>query len=43
MVVADSVVRILPSASEVRLGIAMSALGTPFFLMLLYKLRREVA
>lgn len=43
VVVADSVVRILPSASEVRLGIAMSALGTPFFLMLLYKLRREVA
>jgi iron complex transport system permease protein len=43
VVVADSVVRILPSAAEVRLGIAMSALGAPFFLALLFRMRREVA
>ncbi len=43
VVLADSLVRILPSISEVRLGIAMSVLGAPFFLMLLYKMRREVA
>ncbi|MBB6122524.1 FecCD family ABC transporter permease [Sphingobium subterraneum] len=43
VILADSAVRILPSASEVRLGIAMSALGTPFFLALLYKMRRDIA
>lgn len=43
VVVADSLVRILPSISEVRLGIAMSSLGAPFFLALLFRLRREVA
>jgi iron complex transport system permease protein len=41
VVVADCVVRILPSVAEVRLGIAMAALGTPFFLILLMKMRRE--
>jgi iron complex transport system permease protein len=41
VVVADCLVRILPSTSEVRLGIAMAALGTPFFLALLFKMRRE--
>jgi iron complex transport system permease protein len=41
VVLADCLVRILPSASEVRLGIAMAALGTPFFLLLLFKMRRE--
>jgi iron complex transport system permease protein len=43
VVLADCLVRILPSTSEVRLGIAMASLGTPFFMMLLFKLRREVA
>jgi iron complex transport system permease protein len=43
VVLADCLVRILPSTSEVRLGIAMSSLGTPFFMMLLFKMRREVA
>ncbi len=42
VVVADAVVRILPSVSEVRLGIAMAVLGAPFFMVLLYKMRREV-
>lgn len=40
---ADSAVRILPSVSELRLGIAMSLLGAPFFMMLLFKMRRELA
>lgn len=43
VVLADCLVRILPSTSEVRLGIAMACLGTPFFMMLLCKMRREVA
>jgi iron complex transport system permease protein len=43
VVVADSLVRILPSTAELRLGIAMSALGAPFFLALLFRMRREVA
>jgi iron complex transport system permease protein len=43
VVTADSVVRMLPSVSEMRLGIAMSSLGAPFFLVLLFHLRREVA
>ena len=43
VVIADCVVRILPSVSEVRLGIAMSVLGAPFFMALLFKMRREVA
>lgn len=43
VVLADCCVRILPSASELRLGIAMSLLGAPFFLALLFKMRREVA
>jgi iron complex transport system permease protein len=43
VVTADSLVRMLPSVSEMRLGIAMSSLGAPFFLVLLFHLRREVA
>ncbi|QOV94715.1 iron ABC transporter permease [Novosphingobium sp. ES2-1] len=43
VVLADSLVRLLPSASEMRLGIAMSSLGAPFFLALLFRVRREVA
>ena len=43
VVLADSLVRVLPSASEMRLGIAMSSLGAPFFLALLFRMRREVA
>lgn len=43
LVVADSLVRILPSMTEMRLGIAMSSLGAPFFLALLFRMRREVA
>jgi iron complex transport system permease protein len=43
VVLADMLVRILPSVSEVRLGIAMASLGAPFFMMLLFKMRREIA
>ena len=40
---ADSAVRLIPGVGEVRLGIAMSAIGAPFFLLLLAKLRKGVA
>lgn len=42
VVSADGVVRLAPGGSELRLGIAMSLLGAPFFLALLLRLRREV-
>lgn len=37
---ADSAVRILPLVTELRLGIALSLLGAPFFLWLLLRMRR---
>ena len=37
---ADSVVRILPLVSELRLGIALSLIGAPFFGWLLVRMRR---
>ncbi len=40
VLVADSVVRILPTVTELRLGIALSLIGAPFFLWLLLKMRR---
>jgi iron complex transport system permease protein len=43
IVVADSMVRILPSVSELRLGIAMALLGAPFFMVLLFKMHRELS
>lgn len=42
LVLADSLVRIAPTVSELRLGIAMSMLGGPFFLVLLTRLRRKL-
>jgi iron complex transport system permease protein len=41
VLVADSLVRLAPGAEEVRLGIAMAVLGTPFFFALLLKFRRD--
>ena len=38
--VADSAARILPLVTELRLGIALSLIGAPFFLWLLLRLRR---
>lgn len=43
VVLADTLVRVLPSVSEVRLGIAMAVLGAPFFLALLFRMRSEMA
>lgn len=43
VVVADSIVRILPTVTELRLGIALSLIGAPFFLWLLLKMRRGFA
>ncbi len=40
VLVADSVVRILPLVTELRLGIALSLIGAPFFLWLLIRMRR---
>ncbi|HTI67085.1 MAG TPA: iron ABC transporter permease [Caulobacteraceae bacterium] len=42
VVAADIIVRLIPSQSEVRLGVAMAALGGPFFLALLISLRRRL-
>lgn len=43
LTLADALVRILPTVSELRLGIAMSMLGGPFFLYLLIGMRRRLA
>lgn len=43
VLVADSICRILPLVTELRLGIALSLIGAPFFLSLLLRMRREVA
>jgi iron complex transport system permease protein len=40
---ADILVRVTPAAGEVKLGVAMAALGGPFFLALLLTLRRRIA
>jgi iron complex transport system permease protein len=39
----DTLVRLIPSAAEVRLGVAMAALGGPFFRALLLIQRRRLA
>lgn len=41
--VADSLVRLVPGAGEVRLGIAMAVLGAPFFFLLLTRIRARAA
>ena len=43
LTVADSLVRVAPTVSELRLGVAMSMLGGPFFLYLLIRMRRGLA
>lgn len=43
LLVADSLCRVLPLASELRLGIALSLLGAPFFLGLLLRMRKGLA
>ena len=41
VLVADCVCRVLPLVTELRLGIALSLVGAPFFLWLLLRMRRE--
>jgi iron complex transport system permease protein len=41
VLVADCVCRVLPLVTELRLGIALSLIGAPFFLHLLLMMRRE--
>lgn len=43
LTLADSLVRLAPTVSELRLGIVMSMLGGPFFLVLLLRMRRRLA
>ena len=43
VLVADSLCRVLPLVTEVRLGIALSVVGAPFFLWLLLRMRRGLA
>jgi iron complex transport system permease protein len=43
ILIADIIVRLIPSAAELKLGVAMAAVGGPFFLAMLINLRRRVA
>ena len=43
VLVADSSLRLIPTMTEIRLGIALSLLGAPFFLWLLLRMRRGLA
>lgn len=43
LLLADSLVRLAPTVSELRLGVAMSMLGGPFFLAMLVRMRRTLA
>jgi iron complex transport system permease protein len=43
LLAADILVRLTPGAEEVRVGVAMAALGAPFFLALLISRRRTLA
>jgi len=43
VLVADCICRILPLVTELRLGIALSLVGAPFFLALLLRMRRGLA
>jgi iron complex transport system permease protein len=43
VLLADALVRIVPSGGELRLGVAMALIGAPFFLWLLVRLRGELS
>ena len=43
LLVADALCRVIPLVTELRLGIALSLLGAPFFLMLLLRMKRGLA
>ena len=40
LLIADLVVRVIPTGSEVRVGVLTSLIGAPFFLWLVLRLRR---
>jgi iron complex transport system permease protein len=40
---ADSLVRLIPAAVEIRLGVAMAVIGAPFFLMVLLRDRSRMS
>jgi iron complex transport system permease protein len=42
LLAADILVRLTPASAEIRLGAAMAALGGPFFLVLLIRMRRRM-
>lgn len=42
VLLADSLVRLVPGAAELKLGIAMALIGAPFFLWLLWRTRRDM-
>ncbi|ODU20712.1 MAG: ABC transporter permease [Sphingomonas sp. SCN 67-18] len=43
LLAADSLVRLIPGPGEIRLGIAMALIGTPFFFALLISMRRRAS
>ncbi len=43
LLLADSLVRLVPGAAELKLGIAMALIGAPFFLWLLWRTRSALA
>jgi iron complex transport system permease protein len=43
VLVADSLVRVAPTVSEMPLGVAMAMLGGPFFFFMLLRMRRSLA
>ena len=43
LLLADVAVRLLPTATELRLGVVTALIGVPFFLILILKTRREMA
>lgn len=43
LLAADSLVRLIPGPGEIRLGIAMALIGTPFFFALLVSMRRRAS
>jgi iron complex transport system permease protein len=43
VLITDSLVRLTPGPGEVRLGVAMSVIGAPFFFLLLGRLRSRAS
>lgn len=39
---ADCAVRFIPSGTEIKLGVLTSLIGAPFFMVLIYRMRREI-